>query len=457
MNEFNLYNGDVMEWARCYEGAPFHAMTTDPPYHLNSIVKRFGSESAAEAQHGTDGVYQRSSRGFMGAQWDGGSLAFEPETWAALAEHLLPGAFIFAFCGSRGWHRQAVAMEDAGLIMNTSLFLWAFGSGFPKATRVKGDERFREHRYGGQAIKPACEPILLFQKPYKGRPLDNITQTGAGALNIGAGRIGSIVGGWSGRPSNGYARGMQSAAVPVGRWPSNLLLDSAGAERLDVQSGVSKSPPVGSMGGGSNKGQVYGDYAGQKHSNGFGDSGGASRFFHCSDDQAEGFEQERLWHDATADVLASADGLVYCAKAGRVERDAGLLGLPTVPGGVWDGRQSQSETRCIGSRPSPVANNHPCVKPISMLRHLCSLLLPPPEFGPRRILVPFAGSGSECIAASLAGFEFVQGIEQSPEYCEIARKRWAFWTANSGLFEELTRPEPEPELQADLFAQEVTP
>ena len=42
-------------------------------------------------------------------------IAFRPETWAALARHLLPGAFIMAFASSRGWHRLACAMEDAGL------------------------------------------------------------------------------------------------------------------------------------------------------------------------------------------------------------------------------------------------------------------------------------------------------------------------------------------------------
>ena len=38
------------------------------------------------------------------------------------------------------------------------------------------------------------------------------------------------------------------------------------------------------------------------------------------------------------------------------------------------------------------------------------------------ILVPFAGSGSECISAYKNGRKFI-GIELSPEYCEIANKR----------------------------------
>ena len=47
------------------------SVVCDPPYHLTSIVKRFGGANAAPAQHGTDGAFARASRGFMGKQWDG--------------------------------------------------------------------------------------------------------------------------------------------------------------------------------------------------------------------------------------------------------------------------------------------------------------------------------------------------------------------------------------------------
>ena len=39
---------------------------TDPPYHLTSIVKRFGADGAAAAQQGNDGRFRRLSGGFMG-------------------------------------------------------------------------------------------------------------------------------------------------------------------------------------------------------------------------------------------------------------------------------------------------------------------------------------------------------------------------------------------------------
>ena len=46
---------------------------------------------------------------------------------------------------------------------------------------------------------------------------------------------------------------------------------------------------------------------------------------------------------------------------------------------------------------------------------------------PRRLLVPFSGSGSEMIGALLAGWDEVVGIERETEYCEIAEARLRFW------------------------------
>ena len=81
-------------------------------------------------------------------------------------------------------------------------------------------------------------------------------------------------------------------------------------------------------------------------------------------------------------------------------------------------------------------NPHPTVKPLSLLIWMCKLLAPPPEYAPRRLLVPFAGSGSEVVAAALSGcFEEIVGIEQSAEYCDIARARcrwWQGWSERTG-------------------------
>ena len=75
----------------------------------------------------------------------------------------------------------------------------------------------------------------------------------------------------------------------------------------------------------------------------------------------------------------------------------------------------------------PPVNINPCVKPIAINRYLATLLLPPPVISPRRILVPFAGVGSEMIGAMVAGWDEIVGIEREATYVPIAKARLAWW------------------------------
>lgn len=165
-------------------------MVTDPPYHLTSIVNRFGAEGAAQAKEGATGAFKRASAGFMGKQWDGGDIAFRVDTWRAVLRVLKPGGYILAFASTRGFGRMSVAIEDAGFITHP-LIAWVFGSGFPKATRIKA-EGYEGFRYGGQALKPAIEPIYMGQKPFsETNGTTNILLHGTGALNIDGCRVGN--------------------------------------------------------------------------------------------------------------------------------------------------------------------------------------------------------------------------------------------------------------------------
>lgn len=63
---------------------------------------------------------------------------------------------------------------------------------------------------------------------------------------------------------------------------------------------------------------------------------------------------------------------------------------------------------------------HPTVKPLALMRYLCRLITPPGG----TVLDPFAGTGTTLMACELEGFNSI-GIEQKPEYCEIAKQRLA--------------------------------
>ncbi len=68
-------------------------------------------------------------------------------------------------------------------------------------------------------------------------------------------------------------------------------------------------------------------------------------------------------------------------------------------------------------------NNHPTVKPLALCEYLARLILPPERETPRRLIVPFSGSGSEMLGGLMAGWDQVTGIEMDDHFCDIAKQR----------------------------------
>lgn len=122
----SLHAGDCLEVLRTIPDASLDSCCCDPPYHLTSIVKRFGADKAAPCKEGKTGAYARSSRGFMGQTWDGGDIAFRVELWAEVLRVLKPGGYVVAFSGTRTYHRMACAIEDAGFDIRDQLG-WVYG------------------------------------------------------------------------------------------------------------------------------------------------------------------------------------------------------------------------------------------------------------------------------------------------------------------------------------------
>jgi DNA modification methylase len=148
----------------------------------------------------------------------------------------------------------------------------------------------------GTALKPATEFWTLARKPISEETIaQNIVKYGTGALNIDISRIryeqaGSLATNPSLRTHiNGGNGGniiahekMRRAVIPnsTGRFPANLILDESAAKQMDEQSGILKSgKPVGKR---KAQNKIYGQYAPGKDITGFGDSGGASRFFYVA-------------------------------------------------------------------------------------------------------------------------------------------------------------------------------
>jgi DNA modification methylase len=56
----DLRLGDCIEVLKTLPDNSVDSIVTDPPYHLTSIVKRFGKEGSSPAQYGTDGAFARA-------------------------------------------------------------------------------------------------------------------------------------------------------------------------------------------------------------------------------------------------------------------------------------------------------------------------------------------------------------------------------------------------------------
>jgi len=377
MSSYELINGDMLQVLDelIEEGEQVEAVVTDPPYEL----------------------------GFMGRQWDATGIAFKVETWRKVLEVLRPGAHLLAFGGTKGFHRMAVAIEDAGFEIRDTL-MWVYGSGFPKSLDVSKaiDKAAKEprkvvaknsnHRAAsgvayegsyaggntgaafitapateeaaqwegwGTALKPAYEPIIMARKPLKGTVAQNVLEHRTGAINIDACRIAGNVpnttrGNSFGRINDDQWQESQTTFTPsaLGRWPANLIHDGS-AEVVEAFP----------------EGRSAGNYPSDSTSSG----------------EAHVFKNEKKQGQLYADK-GSAARFFYCAKASSKDREEG--------------------------------NNHLTVKPTDLMRYLCRLITPPQGI----ILDPFMGSGSTGKAAMLEGFLFC-GIEQDAAHFEIATKR----------------------------------
>ena len=76
------------------------------------------------------------------------------------------------------------------------------------------------------------------------------------------------------------------------------------------------------------------------------------------------------------------------------------------------------EDGSIREIPPPRKNNHPTVKPLSLIQYLIKLVS---KVG-AVVLDPFLGSGTTAIACIKLNRNFI-GIEKEEEYCKIANAR----------------------------------
>lgn len=323
--------------------------------------------------------------GFMGKDWDKAeNIAFNPEFWSEVLRVLKPGGHLLAFSASRTYHRMTIAIEDSGFEIRDQI-MWLYGSGFSKSQNVSKMIEKKENKDNlttenakkwngwGTTLKPAHEPIVMARKPFKGTLVNNTLTNGVGAINIDESKV-------------AFGSEEDKQSLEKGRFPANLIHD--GSQEIIESFPYTKStkgkpfkkedhsnPSVNTNFG-------RGDYNG-----GYGDSGPASRFF-------------------------------YSAKCSKLDRNEGLEQLPL--------NEEGNETQ----------NNHPTVKPTSLMAYLIRLVTP--KCG--KVLDPFNGSGST--GKAIAYLNKTQdkdyiyiGMELDSRYIEISKRRIEY-TLNNEIWLE---------------------
>ena len=187
--EYSTYLGDCSIVMKTMEENIIDACITDPPYGM-------GME-----------------------HWD--HSVPEVSIWKEVYRILKPGAFCLAFCSPELYHRLAINVEDAGFEIKDQI-MWMTTTKMPKNNR----------------LKPAHEPIVVAQKPYKGSLKNNFEKWGCGIINTVDTRVpwdkeppkGWVASGHKrrtfgkeGNTTGGREEFGTKDANPDGRYPSNII------------------------------------------------------------------------------------------------------------------------------------------------------------------------------------------------------------------------------------------
>ena len=428
-----LHAEDCREVLRRMADNSVDSVVTDPPYHLTSIVKRFGSENANQVKSNMDTPidkpfagqnamqFKRLSTGFMGKQWDGGDIAFQTDLWAEVLRVLKPGGYIMAFSGCRTYHRMACAIEDAGFITHP-MFAWVFGSGFPKA-----------HNLSKQLDKMAGAEREVVGKSNRhvsgklNQRTEGLCGSSTFAETIGMGAYESVPFTDAAREWDGWFYGTQSlkpAIEPVyfGQKPFERGLNGAqnvvkwgvgainvGACRVGIDGGTLRSHQ-----------EPYGP-------DGRADQGGAQnwRTGHNVVELNDGRWPANLIHDGSDEVLACFPETVPFSKQ-VIDHPPGNNSLSK---GCDSPYVSQRNADNGGSAASffytakadaddRLGSKHPTVKPLDLIQYLVRLTTPKNGL----CLDLFAGTGTTGEACFREGFRAIL-IEREAEYIGDIERR----------------------------------
>lgn len=387
-----VYLGDSKDVLKKIEDNTVDLILTDPPYGIN----------------------------FMNKGWD--RVLPDKNIWRESFRVLKAGAWLLVMSAPRSdvYSRMIVAIEEAGFDVSFTPIVWAYSSGFPKASNIKkmidkriklkANEKF-EGSFGGYQPKPAVEMIIVAMKPLSEKTfVDQALKNGKGITWLDKGRIPysneadkqqAIVGFDNENEKSqtyelGHKQIQQGEINDKGRFPANLIVSDKAVDTGKLRQGGFFPAKRGES-------EFFG--LDEKESNtkigAVEDSGDFSRYFDLD-----------VWYRTYRTQFA-----IFPKPAGK-EKNKGLNELPikqTIGGGGTNNKRCGS---AYGSIKAPAHNYHPTVKGVKLMSYLIEMFSRAGDL----VVDPFCGSGTTGVSAIETRREFI-GIEISPDYHVIAQAR----------------------------------
>jgi DNA modification methylase len=392
-----LHQGDCRDILKTLPDNSIDSVVTDPPYEL----------------------------GFMGKKWDNTGIAYDTSMWAEVLRVLKPGGHLLAFGGTRTYHRMVVAIEDAGFEIRDSIH-WIYGSGFPKSLDVSkaidktNGEPDRLHKFTAwmrttglnrskcsELVRPFAKndetAAAMAQHYYSDKQQPAIPT--AAIWQVIRPHIADVPD-WVDKLVARIEAEREVVGKAKGTYPvdhinaSNFAQGAQGRVQLDITVPATDAAKQWEGWGTALKPAHEPIVVARKPLNGtvaanvFQYGTGALNIDACRIGDPPGRWPANVIHDGSDEVTAmfpdDTHRFFYAAKATRAERNA----------------------------ENTTTNNHPTVKPITLIRYLLRLVTPPNG----TTLDPFAGSGTTLAAAIHENLHAI-GIELTPEYHPIIQAR----------------------------------
>ena len=299
----------------------------------------------------------------------------------------------------------------------------------------------------GTGLKPAWEPIILAQKPFKGTYASQVLKEGVGALNIDDCRITvTDVAKYENNRRGFHERMKDDSARPYeGGWKPNKVVVGENKGRWPANTIFQHHPECKVVGDMVVKGSVRKPTGKPLFDDkGEGDRAVTWNANNVKDTTVRGHGDEivPVWEchaDCPAHILDNQSGVSKSSDAvrknKREDKKLTMSGKIHAKGGsethgfkdkggasrfFYCPKTAKKERTCDGH----VDNHHPTVKPVSLIEWLLRLSTPEREAMGRTpvILDCFLGSGSTAIAAHRLDIDCI-GIDSNKPYLQLAEER----------------------------------